>query len=109
LANAGYVLDWLYHAKGDRLGPIDLDDFWTDDLEFSKTQAVVLDLVTQQGILGGFQYIVWLDNLFTSSRLLRQLKLEGFGAAGTIRISKTTRENIEESEGSTQQKNILPT
>ena len=27
LANCGYVLDWLYHAK--IKGPIDLDDFWT--------------------------------------------------------------------------------
>ena len=31
LMNLSYVLDWLYHAKGDRLGPIDLDDFGTDD------------------------------------------------------------------------------
>ena len=37
LANAGYVLDWLYHAKGDQLGPVDLDDFWIDNLKFSKT------------------------------------------------------------------------
>ena len=54
LANGGYVLDWLYYAKGDRLGPIDLDDFWTEDLGFSKTQAIVLDLVKQQGILNNF-------------------------------------------------------
>ena len=96
LANAGYVLDWLYHAKGDQLGPVDLDDFWTDDLKFSKTQAVVLDLVTQKGILNNFQLVIWLDNLFTSARLLRQLKQEGFGAAGTVRTSKTAREKIEE-------------
>ena len=102
LANAGYVLDWLFHAKGNDLGPVDLDDYWTDNLGFSKTQAVVRDLVTQQGILGGFQHIIWLDNLFTSARLLRQLKQEGFGAAGTVRTSKTAREKIEESGGSTQ-------
>ena len=71
LANTGYVLNWLFHAKGDRLRPIDLDDFWTDNLGFLKTQAVVLDLVTQQGVLGGFYHIIWLDNLFTSARLLR--------------------------------------
>ncbi len=108
LANVGCVLDWLYHAKGDQLGPVDLDDFWTNDLGFSKTQAVVLDLVTQEGILGGFQHVIWLDNLFTSARLLRQLKQEGFGAAGTVRTSKTVREKIEESIGSTQQRNALP-
>ena len=36
LANAGYVLDWLYHTKGDRFRPIDLDDFWIKDLGFSN-------------------------------------------------------------------------
>ena len=107
LANLGYVLDWLYHAKGDHLGPVDLDDFWTNNLGFSKTQSVVLDLVTQQGILNTFQHIIWLDNLFTSARLLRQLKEEGFGAAGTVRTQKTTREKIEEKSGSTQQQKAL--
>ena len=108
LANAGYVLDWLYHAKGDRAGPVDLDDFWTEDLGFSKTQAVVLDLVKQQGIVDNFQHIIWLDNLFTFSRLLRQLKAEGFGAAGTVRTQKTVREIKEEKNGSDQQQKILP-
>ena len=98
LANAGYILDWLYHAKGDQLRPVDLDDFWTDELKFSKTQAVVLDLVTQEGISNNFQHVIWLDNLFTSARLLRQLKQEGFGTAGTVRTSKTTREKIEEKD-----------
>lgn len=28
VANHGYVLDWLYHAKSDDGGPVDLDDFW---------------------------------------------------------------------------------
>ena len=107
LANLGYILDWLYHAKGDHLGPVDLDDFWTDNLRFSKTQSVVLDLVTQQGINNNFQHIIWLDNLFTSARLLRQLKQEGFGAAGTVRTQKTAREKIEEKDGSTQQQKAL--
>ena len=30
VANHGYVLDWLYHAKSDDGGPVDLDDFWMD-------------------------------------------------------------------------------
>ena len=48
LANEGYVLDWIYHAKGSGKhdGPQDLDNFWTDNLGFSRTQAVVLNLVT---------------------------------------------------------------
>lgn len=36
LANAGYVLDWLWHAKGKNAGPWDLDDFWTYDFQKHK-------------------------------------------------------------------------
>ena len=69
------VLDWMYHAKGQRKGegPQDLDDFWTKDLGFNRTQAVVLDLVTQEGIARDFFHILWLDNLFSSGRLFSQL------------------------------------
>ena len=104
LANAGYVLDWMHHAKGEKNGPVDLEDYWTKWLGFSKTEAVVLDLVTQEGICSKNKHIVWLDNLFTSTRLLQQLKEEGFGAAGTVRTTKTAREDIEASKGTQAQK-----
>ena len=74
MANQGYILDWLWHAKGDKKGPVDLDEYWTKDKGFSKTQAVVLDLLLQE--LDGKRYfdkgkhIVWLDNLFISIKLL---------------------------------------
>lgn len=58
---------------------------WTKDRGFSKNQAVVLDLFTQQGISKDYQHVVRLDNLFTSARLLTELSKEGFGAAGTVR------------------------
>ena len=104
LANQGYVLDWMYHVKGDRAGPIDLDDFWTEDRGFSKTQAVVLDLVSQEGIRKDHYHIIWLDNLFMSASLLTELKKEGFGGAGTVRIAKTAREEDEEKVGTTKQR-----
>ena len=106
LANEGYVLDWMYHAKGrgKQEGPQDLDDFWTEDLGFNKTQAVVLDLVTQDGIARDHSHIIWLDNLFTSARLLSQLDLEGFGAAGTVRTTTTRREDLEAKEGTKAQR-----
>ena len=66
---------------------------------FSKTQAVVLELLAQDGIAKNRNHIVWLDNLFTSVRLLVALKSEGFGAAGTVRTKKTAREVLEEKEG----------
>ncbi len=107
LANQGYVLDWLYHAKGDVNGPVDLDDFWTDHKGFTKTQAVVLDLATQEGISTEYAHVIWLDNLFTSARLLSALKAEGFGAAGTVRTQKTRREVLEETSGTKEQKKEL--
>ena len=48
IANEGYILDWLWHAKGDKKGPINLDEYWTKEKGFSKTQAVVLDLLLQE-------------------------------------------------------------
>ena len=47
LANRGYVLDWLWHAKGDKKGPVNLNKAFLDK-GFTKTQAVVLDLLTQR-------------------------------------------------------------
>lgn len=58
LANQGYVLDWMWYTKGEKYGLYDLDDFWTEDLGFSKTQAVVFDLVRQQGISDKSTYII---------------------------------------------------
>ena len=104
LANAGYVIDWLSHAKGDKLGPVDLDEFWTKEEGFSKTQAAVLDLLTQQGISSNNRHVVWLDNLFTSARLLSILRDIGFGAAGTVRVTKTKRDEFEEKHGTEAQK-----
>ena len=69
-------------------------------------QAVVLDLVKQQGISDKSTHIIWLDNLFTSAKLLAQLKEEGFSTAGTIRITKTDREEVEEKYGTKRQKQL---
>ena len=106
LANEGYILDWLYHAKGSNKndGPQDLCDYWTKHLGFNQTQAVVLDLVTQDGIAKDHSHIIWLDNLFTSARLLSQLDIEGFGAAGTVRTTSTSREELEAQQGTKAQK-----
>ena len=50
----------------------------------------------QQGISDDNWHIVWLDNLFTSAWLLTILRELGFGAAGTVRTTKTKREEQEE-------------
>jgi len=37
LANEGYVLNWLWHAKGNRKGLVDLDTTFTKEEGFLKT------------------------------------------------------------------------
>ena len=99
VANQGYILDWLWHVKGDKKGPIDLDEYWIKEEGFLKTQVVVLDLLLQE--LNGKRYfdkhkhIVWLDNLFISVKLLNQLWQEGIGAVGMVRTTKTRCEVVE--------------
>ena len=65
---------------------------------------MVLDLLSQEGIAKDHSYIVWLDNLFTLARLLSQLDKKGFGAAETIYITKTSREELKATEGTKAQR-----
>jgi Transposase IS4 len=96
LADQGYVLDFLWHVKGDGKdqGPQGLSNTW-EKKGFSKTQSVVLELVTRMPN-GGRGHVVHLDNLFTSSKLLSTLRDYGIGANGTVRTGKTKREEKEE-------------
>jgi transposase IS4-like protein len=95
LASDGYVFDWLWHARGSgkRDGPQGLDRTWVDE-GFSATQAVVLTLMRRMGDQG-LGHTVWLGNLFTSARLLKRLRDLGIGGAGTVRTTKTQREEKE--------------
>ena len=95
LADQGYVFDLLWHVKGDKKdqGPQGLRTIW-EEKGFSKTQAVVLELMTRMPN-GGKGHAVHIDNLFTSSKLLSTLRDYGIGAAGTVRTSRTKREENE--------------
>jgi hypothetical protein len=96
LAENGYVLDLLWHVKGDGKdqGPQGLRTTW-EKQGFSRTQAVVLELMTRMSNEGK-GHVVWLDNLFTSSKLLATLRNYGIGASGTVRTGRTKREENEE-------------
>ena len=48
LGNQGYILDCMFHAKGNKKGLYDLDEVYTKEEGFSKTQVVVLDLLLQR-------------------------------------------------------------
>jgi hypothetical protein len=96
LANAGYVISWLFYAKG-ATGPVGLNSYYTKELRFNNTQAVVLQLLRTLPDQVRDQYVVYLDNLFTSRRLLSQLRNNGIGAAGTVRTQNIKEELIKAS------------
>ena len=78
----------MWHAKDDKKDPVDLDNFFLKD-DFSKIQTIVLDLLSQQDIFNTSKHIVWLDNLFNSARLLKELRERGFEGVKTVRTTKT--------------------
>ena len=99
LVNQGYILDQLQHAKGNKKGPVDLNKSFLNK-GFTKTQAVILDLLTQRHpdtneyLYPLDKHIVWLDNLFSSIKLFKWLRSLGIGAAGTVRTIHTKQEEM---------------
>jgi hypothetical protein len=84
VAQKGYILSWLWHSKG--TGPIGIKV--PQALGQNKTAATVpylLQLLPKRP--SDSPYIVWLDNLFSSTKLLGYLRQLGFGATGTARTN----------------------
>ena len=107
LANQGYVLDQLQYAKGDKKGPVNLNKAFLNK-GFTKTQAVVLDLliqrndVTNKRLYPPYKHVIQLNNLFSSVKLFKRLRELGIGAAGTVRIIRTRQEEQGEEEYNVQ-------
>ena len=79
IAEKGYFLQWVWHAKGDKNGPVGV--LTPRELGGTKagkggnkTQATVAHLL---GLLPPARYHVFLDNLFTSKKLLTYLRSRG--------------------------------
>jgi Transposase IS4 len=114
LANQGYVLNWLFHSKGEGKGPYDLDKSFVKD-GFTKTEAVVLNLMlqedaeTKQRLYQPHQHVVWLSNLFTSIKLLKRLRAEGLGSAGTVRTTQTARKRKDKNSTKNRQEQMSST
>ena len=94
IAEHGYVLNWLYHCKGEKYGPINLDPAWARK-GYTKTKAVPLTLISRLP-KGGRGSILYMDNLFMSTRLCRELRSLGVGSYSIVRLSKTAREEYDE-------------
>ena len=87
IAQNGYILGWLWHAK--KKGPVGLpQSAILPELEGNKTVVVVLFLLESlPKVPLPNRYVVFLDNLFTSTKLLWCLHKRGYGAVGTCRTN----------------------
>ena len=84
VAQKGYIFSWLWHSKGS--GPIGIKV--PKALGCNKTAATVpylLQLLPKRPKES--PYVVWLDNLFSSTKLFGYLWELGFGATGTARTN----------------------
>lgn len=104
LGDSGYCLNWRFHTKGSKAGdgPYKLSPYWRSE-GFNPTHAVVADMALdyrdsgaseseRERLLPAGKHVIWLDNLFTTIKLLERLRRDGVGAAGTVRTSSTPRE-----------------
>ena len=81
VAELGYFLYWFWHARGK--GPQGVE--CPKELKQNKTAAVVPCLLNK--LPKDLQYGVYLDNLFTSTPLLKYLYEQGYGATGKARMN----------------------
>ena len=95
---------------------------FTKEEGFTKTQAIVLNLLTQRDsqinavLYPPGKHVVWLDNLFYSVKLFKRLRGLGIRAAGTVQTTKTKQEEdgeqeaniIEEQKGRKKRKKKVP-
>ena len=87
------MYDWLFHAKGAGRGPVGLSN--DDELQhLTNTESVPATLLLRHELEPN-RHVVWFDNLFTTIPLLELLRSKGIGAAGTVRTTKTKREDDE--------------
>jgi len=69
------------------------------DIELEFDLLTQRDPDTNEPLYPPGRHVVWLDNLFTSVKLLTRLREEGIGGAGTVRTTRTKREELGDSEG----------
>ena len=90
LANKGYILNQLQHAKGNNKGLVDLNTIFIKEEGFLKIQVVILNLLfqrdtdTNKPLYPHWRYIIQLNNLFISIKLLTKLRQLGIRGVGTI-------------------------
>jgi hypothetical protein len=99
IAQSGFFIRWLWHFKGSNYDALDRGPRRkrgrpsTQEREAASREAVALtQLGNTQGVVISLcdmlpkqTYHVFVDNLFSTPRLFRKLRDQGYGATGTAR------------------------
>jgi len=84
LCEGGYLYSFLFYSRLWKTGELKQHELLTN------TGAVVYQLaLTLPTLQDGQTYTIYLDNLFTSTPLFRELKIVGIGACGTTRVNNS--------------------
>ncbi len=84
LCDRGYLFYFMFHSRFFKIGELKKHVLLTD------TQSIVYQLAVELPPLpDGQTYTIYLDNLFTSTQLFRELKVVGIGACGTTRANSS--------------------
>jgi hypothetical protein len=114
IAQGGYKLQAVHHVLGASGGPLGVKTpvqlgGTKNGKGGNKTQAVVVHLMKRlPPPPHGHQYHVYLDNLFTSERLLELLRTEGIAATGTCRTNAGVLQTLVDTKKSDKRKDELP-
>jgi hypothetical protein len=107
LAQKGYILVWCWHkkGKGKNRGPQGV--VLPTELKTNPTASVVPHLISKLPT-AKFHYCVYLDNLFTSTKLLKVLRDRGIGATGTCRKNSGISEDLAQKKAIDKSKDEIP-
>ncbi|KAJ3453257.1 hypothetical protein MRS44_017504 [Fusarium solani] len=122
IAQMGFFIQWLWHIKEAEQGAVGVEistqkrkvsvkaaerapDTGDNDDAVNSTQAVVIGLTRT---LPKSTYHVFVDNLFSSPPLFRNLRKQGYGATGTARTNSGIHEELvrDKNDDGKVQKNV---
>ena len=110
IGQRGFISQWVWYKPGNKFGPVGVET--PIELRGSasskggnKTQAVVLHLLEQ---LPPARYHVYLDNLFTSHKLMEVLRSRGFSATGICRTNSGVISELVDLKKNDKGKDELP-
>ena len=95
-----YILQWIWHRK--KKNSVDIKY----SKKLNKTETTVLHLLNFL-LTQNSSYEIWLDNLFTSIKLLEYLKKTGYGTTETCQINSDICEQFVEKKKIDRKKNVI--